>query len=158
MAAARVIRARRLSDLAVAHYSSSTSRCLGFNRLVTLGPRSVTDPGCAPCEHALAHFARSLARGQAKIVAIGWSTTAAVRPSRSSKNGRSAFETARRPVDNGRPVDQHWSPSAGTRRLEFPSFTLTTSRDRRRSFASSMNFRAAPSKASSGWSVEKRMQ
>jgi hypothetical protein len=65
-----------------------------------------------PFEHGLAHFARSLARGQAKIVAIGSSTTAAVPASRSSKNGRSAFETARCPVDNGRPVDQHMLDAA----------------------------------------------
>ena len=58
-------------------YPSSTSRCLRRNRQVTHGQRSLTDPGCAdPFEHGLTYFAQSLTRGQAKIVAIGSSTTA----------------------------------------------------------------------------------
>ena len=38
-----------LGDLVAARYSSSTSRCLGCNRMVTR--RSLTDPGCTDPLH-----------------------------------------------------------------------------------------------------------
>jgi lysophospholipase L1-like esterase len=66
----------RLGDLAVARYCS-TSRCLGCNGRVTHGQRSLTDPGSAdPLRVRLDPFCGEPRRGQAKIVAIGSSTTA----------------------------------------------------------------------------------
>src|SRR5258705_2327873 len=58
--AARAIRAGRLGALAVARYSSSTSRCLRCNQGVTDGQRSLTNSGLPiPFEHGLNHFAES---------------------------------------------------------------------------------------------------
>ena len=72
-----MIRVRRLGDLAVARYSSSTPRCLACNKTGdpwTAIPQQIPVVPI-PFEHGLTHFAQSVNRGRPKIVAIGSSST-----------------------------------------------------------------------------------
>jgi hypothetical protein len=158
MAAARVIRSRRLSDLAVAHYSSSTSRLSRLRQ---------TDDSWTAIRHR-SRLCQSPSSA-AWLSLRGASPEDRPRSSRSARRRRrrfglhahqkmveAHFERTRRPVDNGRPVDQHWSPqrwNPATRVSQFHAHDLS------RSASLICLFDELPCGPvhGLGWSVEKRM-